>query len=191
MQSPGAGTARRLRAVVVAALTVALASGGHVVGGGQRPHPLTLLVLTVLATVPAYLLGRRRLGLVPLLVLLAGGQFAVHHVLSAMESMDPVAHEHLLAGHAHGVPGPAAPGGLTMLVAHAVGTLVTGALLARGEAAVWSLWHLLAPLFRLAPCAVPAYRPLHVTSYDVRSVGVLLVRPGGPRGPPGQAFVVR
>jgi hypothetical protein len=176
---------------VVAVLTVALAAGGHVVGGGQRPHPLALVVLTVLATVPAYLLGRRRLGPVPLLVLLGGGQLAVHQVLSAMESMDPVAHEHLLAGHAHGVAEPTAPGGLTMLAAHAVGTLVTGALLARGEAAVWSLWHLLAPLFRLVPCAVPAYRPPHVTSYDVVPAGVLLVRPVGPRGPPGHSFVVR
>jgi hypothetical protein len=185
VRSPGAGTTRRLRAVVVAVLTVALASGGHVVGGGHRPHPLTLVVLTVLAALPAYLLGRHRVGAVPLLALLGGGQFAVHHVLSAMESMDPVAHDHLLAGHAaHGAPEPTGPGGLTMLAAHAAGTLVTGALLARGEAAVWALWHLLAPLFRLHACAVPAYRPLAVTSYDVVPAGVLLVRPAGPRGPP-------
>lgn len=168
----------------MAVLTVALAAGGHVVGGGQRPDPPAVIVLTVLATLPAYLLGGRRIGAWPLLALLGGGQFAVHHVLSAIESMDPVAHDHLLAGHAHGAPEATAPAGLTMLVAHAVGTLVTGALLARGEAAVWSLWHLLAPLFRIAAAEVPAYRPLHVTSYDVVPAGVLLVRPAGPRGPP-------
>ena len=185
VSSPGTGATRRLRAAAVAVLTVALAAGGHVVGGGQRPHPLALLVLTVLVALPAYLLGGRRIGAVALLALLGGGQFAVHHVLSAIESMDPVAHDHLLAGHAHGAARSTAPGGLTMFVAHAVGTLVTGALLARGEAAVWSLWHLLAPLFRLQPCAVPAYRPLQITSYDVLPAGVLLVRPSGPRGPPG------
>ncbi|MFC0625676.1 hypothetical protein [Kribbella deserti] len=185
MNSPGAGALRSVRAAAVAVVTVGIAAGSHVLGGGAPPHPLALLILSVLAAVPVHLLSGRRLGFGLLLVLLGGGQFVVHHLLMAMATMQPGGHPHEMPPMVH----PAAPvptEGPTMLIAHVVATLLTGLLLAHGESLLWALWSLLRPLLvvpggfvavsRPKPLPIATIRrPLRVTAF---------ARPDRPRGPP-------
>jgi hypothetical protein len=147
MTSPASGGWRHLRAVVVAVAVVALSAAGHVLGGGARPHPLALLVLASVATVPAYLGGRAQLRWGTLVVLLGTGQVVVHHVLASTGHAVPSAH--------HGPESAAAPQVshqlLTppMLLGHAAATLVVAALLAYGEAVLWGVWRWLQSMLRL------------------------------------------
>jgi hypothetical protein len=163
-------------------LTVGIAAGGHVLGGGEAPHPLTLAVLVLLASIPAYLLTGRRLACRQLVALLGGGQLAIHEVLMAMASMQPGGYLHGMAPTAHHAAEPSA--GPPMLLAHAVATLVTSLLLARGESLVWVLWRLLLPLLAVPRVLVPLPRQLLTASTSAAPVSVLLARSDRPRGPP-------
>lgn len=173
-----------MRAAFVAMLTVGIAAGSHVLGGGAAPHPLTLLILSVLAAIPVHLLSGRRLGFGLLLVLLGGGQFAIHHLLMAIGSMQPGGHPHDLAPMVH--PTATAPSdGPGMLLAHVVATVLTSLLLAYGDALLWALWTLLRPLL-VVPFGVVVAMPRLLPAASIRRPLVLLAgpRPDRPRGPP-------
>ena len=165
----------------VASLTAGLSAAGHVVGGGQAPHPLAVLILAGLAAVPpAYLLGGRRLTFVRLLGLLAAGQLLIHWVLSTPAGGADHA-------HAHAAPDVAMlpAGGSSMVCGHAVATLVLGLLLANGEALLWLLWELLRPLLALPGRVVLATVDVRLPAFEagfppVRSRVWAAVAPRGP-----------
>lgn len=170
-----------MRAAFVAMLTVGIAAGSHVLGGGAAPHPLTLLILSVLAMIPVHLLSGRRLGFGLLLVLLGGGQFAIHHLLMAVASMPPGGHPHELAHQVVAAPSDG-PG---MLLAHVIATLLTSLLLAHGDALLWALWTLLRPLLVVAFGVVVAMPRLLPAASIPRPLLLLAgPRPDRPRGPP-------
>lgn len=171
-----------MRAAFVAMLTVGIAAGSHVLGGGAAPHPLTLLILSVLAAIPVHLLSGRRLGFGLLLVLLGGGQFAIHHLLMAMSSMQPGGHPHDLAHQAAAAPSDG-PG---MILAHVIATVLTSLLLACGDGLLWALWTLLRPLLVVAFGVVVAMPPRLLPAASIRRPLLLLAgpRPDRPRGPP-------
>jgi hypothetical protein len=118
------------RAAAVAATTLAVATGAHVVAGGHPASPVLLAVLGLLLLGAAMPSSRRPTRPVPLLAWAAGGQLAVHLVLSWLHGDAHVA----VAGH-HGLEqagahaSTAATGGTAMLVAHLLGTAVAVALI--------------------------------------------------------------
>jgi hypothetical protein len=160
-----------LRAGLLSTGILSLAAGAHVVGGGELPAPgilLAVLALTVLAATTA---TRLKLNFAAMTALLGAGQLALHEVFSAFSS--PV----LAAGQAppggHHVSITAMPtleatahlhatgsaGGLLMVVTHAVATAACALLLAKGEAALWSLAAWLRPLVRLPEAVRPDAGP--------------------------------
>jgi hypothetical protein len=139
-----------------------LATGAHVLGGGQPPGWLaSVLLVGVLGVVGAALTGERRHRW-PIMTALVLTQSALHEVLSAVErstgSPSPeVACRLALATHPHGgacsstalladggmsvdsvaAQAPMAMPGPAMLVAHLAATVFTAVLLARGEEWLW------------------------------------------------------
>jgi hypothetical protein len=151
-----------LRASTVSMVILALASGAHLAGGGALPTPaimLAVLALTVLGSTTA---TRLRLGFPAMAALLGGGQLALHEVFAAFSAPAAAAasgtatpHDSHLAGaalltSAAGHLSGAEPGsGPLMLMAHIMATLGSALLLAKGEAALWSLAAWLRPLAAL------------------------------------------
>ena len=134
------GPVRLVRSVAAALVCVATAGVGHHLAGGTLPAPAVLTVL-VGATAVSWMLSARRVTPGQLVGLLVLCQVGVH----------------LGAPHADMSMGPA------MLAGHVVATLVSAAVLARGERFVWELARLLrvrlAPLLHLL-VPVPSLRPL-------------------------------
>lgn len=179
---------RLFRSGLIGSIILGLAAGGHLAGGGLLPEPAILAALCAVTMVPVAALTRFKLSLPVLIGLLGGGQAWLHWAFDAMSAGTPAAvsptmlSEHaghasaalnhdalMLAAPAHG----SAPDGL-MFVAHAVATLVTALLLARGERALGALADQLSPLFwspepavivpvrvRLAHFAAPLLPPQH------------------------------
>ncbi|WP_139209692.1 hypothetical protein [Microlunatus flavus] len=199
---PTAGRVRLARATLLGGLSLVLASGAHVVGGGTLPGAGVLAVATVLLGLAAAVVTAHRCRFVVLALLLAGQQVLLHALFSVAGG---AAHVHLAAGqhgpghaaavhgldptalHALGAPAmDMASPGWAMVLAHLVATLATAWLLARGEAWLWR-----------AADSVAVAAGLRCSLRLRRSVAVVLVgavssrlRPdpswlvAGPRGPP-------
>jgi hypothetical protein len=191
--SPGSGAVRACRAGVLAVLTLALAGGGHLLGGGGLPGPGGLaLVLAPMVGLSLALTGRR-LGAVAILGSLGVGQAAMHAAFTALAT--PASAAPTMAGHVHaegaavaighvmsGMPSPLADP--RMLTWHALATLVTGALLLRGERALWALWAAVRPRdWRVGAIGVPTRALLTVAVPRVPWPDDAWVRPPR-RGPP-------
>jgi hypothetical protein len=167
---------RLFRSGLIGSIILGLAAGGHLAGGGALPTPAILAALCAVTMVPVAALTRFKLSFPALIGLLGGGQAWLHWAFDAMSQETSTAVSPALlsehAGHTSGVwnhdtllmAAPAhgsAPDGL-MFAAHAVATLVTALLLARGERALGVLADWLSPLFRHAepaavvPVGVPA-----------------------------------
>jgi hypothetical protein len=188
---------------MVAAVIVALAAAAHTFAGGELPAPgimLAVLALTGLASTAA---TRFKLNFFALSALLGAGQVALHEVFSAFSAVAPASAPS--AGH-HGEP--AALDGLQlhavsaagahlhqldspfpalMLGGHAAATIACALLLAKGEAALWSLAAWLRPLVHLPAAVMPdvvaspaaADRPADSPPLPWRNL-----RPDCRRGPP-------
>ncbi|MFE4228637.1 hypothetical protein ACFRJ8_12200 [Arthrobacter sp. NPDC056886] len=191
------------RTGLIGALIVALAAGGHLVGGGRLPEPAIVTALCAVAMAPVAVLTRFRLNFPALAGLLGAGQLWLHWSFGALSTAVPVKipepgiYNH--PGHAAAdvVPGlfsqamPAASAadmGGAMFAAHAVATLGTALLLARGERALSALGAWLRPLVQLpepvavAPLRVPG--PCTLTPALPRArVGRLLPTRRGPPEP--------
>jgi hypothetical protein len=130
VSKPGRGIARLVRSGAAAVGTTALAVLGHVLGGGTVHAGLALLVLLWVAA-GAYVLAACRLSFGRLLSLVGLGQVAFHGAFVL----------------AHPASDPSAPAAAAfdpaMLAGHLLAAVATAALLARGEAALWSLARLL------------------------------------------------
>ena len=178
-----------VRALALAATTLALSAGAHVVGGGHQASPAILTVLGLLLLAAAVPLVGRRLGIAALVAWVATGQLAVHTVLAWLH---PVAGTQVaIAGH-HGLQSvttapsgaliPAALGamdgmgamnGALMVSAHLVGTLIAIVLLLatdRSATAVRRRWGWVCFATQAvrvhagAPLLLPDARPTHRTA---------------------------
>jgi hypothetical protein len=183
MTAPGSGWLRYARATTVASIAVTLSVAGHVLGGGHSPHPLAVGVLIALATIPGYLLGRRRLSRAALAGLLAAVQFTIHLALSSTTAS--TAHHHDLAGS--DAVSSASPSPLLMLTGHVLATIALSLLLATGETLLWRLWAWMSACWPRRP------RPVARSARTARAVSVWFVRTrtsdwhgrqAAPRGPP-------
>ncbi|MBB6404769.1 hypothetical protein [Arthrobacter sp. AZCC_0090] len=175
---------RILRTGVIGSLILGLAAGGHFAGGGRLPEPAILAALCALTVLPVAVLTRFRLSMPVLTALLGAGQAWLHWAFHALsDGAAPGAP--VLTGHAGHAPvslppeafGTVAPTHADpiewqMFAAHAVATLVTALVLARGELALSALAAWLRPLVQLpaapslqpprlpGPCPVPAVLPV-------------------------------
>lgn len=154
---------RLFRAVLITAMTMSLATAGHMLGGGTLPGPAVTAVLAALLLGPVAWLASRRLSLLTLLGVLGAGQFILH---TAFTSLSPGALcPPSLAGplpHHGPVPGAgcfgtdpavslhsgeaAAP---DMTAGHVLALVSTAWLLHQGEEALWRLLAWLRPLVHL------------------------------------------
>lgn len=209
MDAPTRGATRVARAAAFGVATLALASGAHVSAGGALPSVMVLASLALPLTMAAVILTSRRCGLLFLLGSLTAAQVLLHEALMSLSSHAPGEMLAAAVGGQHGahalVSGPmsgqstsamdSAMGGVAlagaggwsaaMMAMHALATVVTTLLLARGEQA---LWQLVARLLPALPC-IP-----RLLSCGPRQAPVLLsvptLRPSlvsggsGLRGPP-------
>lgn len=186
---------RLLRTGLICSTIVGLAAGGHLAGGGTLPAPAVLAAVCALTVLPVAALTRIRLSLPVLTVLLGAGQVWLHW---AFHALSRGAHDGsaVLGGHAHHVsnlvaePAVHSPvavaGDGQMFAAHAVATIVTAVLLARGEKALWLVAAWLRPLVRLPlPFVVPVgVRPAWPTQQVVVPPAAPALRLPAWRGPP-------
>ncbi len=189
---------RLLRTGTIAALILGLAAGGHLAGGGLLPEPAILLRLCALTVLPVTVATKFRLSFPALAGLLGAGQAGLHWAFHALSTAAPLAPpDH--SGHSeHGLnvmplmtgmtPAGTEAGadGWQMFAAHALATVTTAAVLARGEQALWALAAWLRPLVELpVPCAiVPARVPGACTAPIVLTRDQLVRRIPARRGPP-------
>lgn len=198
-----------LRACLVTAATVGLATGAHAFAGGHLPRLPVLALLAVLTLAPVMCLSRYRLRLPAMAGILGASQAGLHYAFTVLADTTGhcaspgggiAAHGHhqvfalpdctgsaagLTAGHHHELTGWP---GAVMLAAHILATAATALLLARGEDALWCIVAWLQPLARiLAPAVFPVQAKLPV----LRAAAVLVPRPGrlvpALRGPPSLA----
>ncbi|MFJ5698481.1 hypothetical protein [Arthrobacter sp. NPDC093139] len=168
---------RLLRPLTVTGLTVGLAAGGHVAGGGTLPAPMIAFALAALVLVPVAWLTRRELSFTTLLGLLGAGQLVLHDAFSTL-SVSAVCQSPVSGGSHHqhgGMPSleclPAAAAGMdahtaagvdpvAMLIGHALAVLATAWFLRRGEASLWQLLAWMRPLVHvLRPAVIPVAGP--------------------------------
>lgn len=195
------------RAAAVTTAMMVLAVGAHTLGGGVLPPVPILVAISVVALVPAMLLATQRLTMLVLGSLLVAGQFVLHLVFTRLAVPGAGAPTTFLVGHGHhgghDAAGAAAPAALDpaagsavvsvspsvpMMLLHIAATLVTAAILARGEAALLALLGWLRPLLHLpAPSRVPV--PPRATAgpaapvRPARTAQRLPRRRGPPRAP--------
>lgn len=187
---------RLFRTGLIGSLVIGFAAGGHLAGGGELPSPAILAALSAVTLVPVAVLTRFRLSFPALVALLGAGQSWLHWAFDALGGAGAAAPASaaLMPGHAGhegaaldpagispdalAAAGSAAAGGVhsaasdsVMFAAHAVATLFTAALLARGERVLATLSSWLRPLTRRpepaavlparipVPCATPVILP--------------------------------
>ncbi|MET3951267.1 hypothetical protein [Arthrobacter sp. UYEF36] len=192
-----------LRSAMVALTVLSLAAGAHTLAGGQLPSPGILLALLALTGLASTTATRLKLNLPALAGLLGAGQLVLHEAFTAFGAPALAGARPGPAGglahHAGPVPLPAGfdrplaasgldPGlSLLMLAGHALATLLCAYLLARGEAALWSLAAWLRPLLRLpAPLMTDAVAVPAATGTPAESVPLPWrnLRRDCRRGPP-------
>jgi len=191
---------RLLRTGTIAAVILGLAAGGHLAGGGVLPEPAILLGLCALTVLPVSVATKFRLSFPVLAGLLGAGQAGLHWAFHALSTAAPLAGP-APSGHVwHGQsPMPSMTGHFMtpagtqaaaddwqMFAAHAVATVATAAVLARGEQALWALAAWLRPLVEVpAPWTiVPARVPRPCTAPIVLTWDKLVRRIPARRGPP-------
>lgn len=190
-----------LRAAMVAVMIVTLGAAAHVVGGGELPVPGIMLAVLALTGMAATAATRLRLNFPAMAALLGAGQLVLHEAFSAFSSpvgpirADPAGHHPAasLAGlpldtagapHLHDVDSWAAS---LMLGGHALATLACALLLAKGEAALWSLAAWLRPLVQLPEAALPDVAAAPAAAgwpADAAPLPWRNLRPDCRRGPP-------
>lgn len=192
-----------LRSAMVAAVIVSLAAAAHTFAGGDLPAPgimLAALALTGLASTAA---TRFKLNFVALSALLGAGQVALHEVFTAFSGAAPAStapaghhgdpavldglqlHAASAAGtHVHTLDSPLAA---LMLGCHAAAVIACALLLAKGEAALWSLAAWLRPLVHLPAAVMPDVAgspPVAVQAATFPPLPWRNLRPDCQRGPP-------
>ncbi len=194
MITPDRGRLRLLRAGTLAVVMISVAALAHVLGGGALPGGGVLAVLLGLVLVTCLVASGRRLEGLSIGAILGGGQLALHEAFALLGTTgaDAASLGHVVGSGHHAVlvthAGQAGSGhhlSLSMLLAHALATVVTAAVLARGERALWLLAGWLAPVIRLLlerPAHWPRPAAITVAVPRLRSAELVLAAPR--RGPP-------
>lgn len=195
------GRVRALRAAVLGGMSLALAAGAHVLGGGTLPGVGVLGVAAVLLALVAAVLTARRCRFGLLLGLLAVQQLALHELFGlAAAAQSCAVRSGAGAGMVHAGPmasvtttctSGAMPmetgtaGGL-MVLAHVVATAVTAWLLARGEAWLWRAVDRVAVAAALGATVHTTSRRAELPGHAAGPTAYVAAtwRPAGPRGPP-------
>jgi hypothetical protein len=196
--SPAHGALGLVRASVLGACCLLLALTGHVLGGGQAPSPLALLVLAVPVGCLSVLmtggragpyrigltLGLTQVGLHEAFMLLA----QPHCTLDAATSAGLAGHGHA-AMHATARCAPAMPMASAtpaMVAAHTAAAVATGLLLWHGERLLWSVvaWVTVRLPAALRPPPATGTRPVAHAAVRSTARPLLLAGGGGRRGPP-------
>jgi hypothetical protein len=192
---------RLFRTGLIGSVVLGLAVGGHLAGGGLLPALSVLGALCAVTVVPVAVLTRFRLSFPVLTGVVGAGQLWLHWAFDALSagasSEVPTA---LLAGHADhaatsavhetlavagAAPAHAAAPDSFMFASHAVATLVTALLLARGEQALAVLAGWLEPLLRRPePAILQARAPGLCIDTGVRPSSRPGLRLPAWRGPP-------
>ncbi|MFF4598241.1 hypothetical protein [Amycolatopsis sp. NPDC001319] len=170
------GALAAARGGLLAASSASLAVTAHGVADGGLPDPaLTVLLTGLLGWTGTALAGKAR-GRLATIAVLGAGQLVMHLVLTT------------LAGH-DGHPAAGWASGWTMTASHAVATLITALLLARADALLLAVLHVVRAVLPLLtpPQPVPAGAAVALPPRPSRSVAILdveLRRVRGRRGPP-------
>ena len=188
------GLGRALRVALLGGGSLLLATAAHLSGGGALPGPGVLAVAAFVLGLVSVVLTARRVRLPVLVVALVPQQVLLHVLFdTAGAALGPGSCTPAQAAHhamtvltcmpsdAMGPMDYAWP----MFTGHAVATLGTAWLLARGEAWCWRLVDRVARATYVSPTPRPGrHRPRPATAAVVRA---LLLRPHRPRlsrGPP-------
>jgi len=159
---------RLLRSSMLAVSTLSLAAAAHTAAGGLLPDPLLLAAMAALTLLGCMMVSRWKLGTVAVLGLLGLSQLGLHQcfewfAIGPMPTSSAGHHQHGLAlmSSMTELPTPSMgsmdSSSFGMLAAHVLATVLTGLLVARGEAALWALGDWLRPLLTvLAPVVLPA-----------------------------------
>ncbi len=180
---------RALRAVVSALVSTHVAAGFHVVGGGETPGLVTMLLVVAAATLVCLAVARARLSLPRLALSVVASQAAFHLLFQVTGTSSTLAAHSHAAVDAIGTPAPthhAAP----MAVSHLLAAAATVLLLAYGERTVLAVARVVARLVwrpdaRIA-AIVPASDPrlLVLPTSAERRPRPVVSTPGLRRGPP-------
>ncbi|WP_432574782.1 hypothetical protein [Kineococcus sp. SYSU DK005] len=123
MDRPTTGVLRGVRSAVVTVVVVGLAATAHVAGGGHAPSGPVAGAVVVAVALAVHLLTRWRLSAPGVFALLAGGQWLLHRVFTALDSartgpldagalnavpVGRLAHAHALAAGASWTAAPSA-----------------------------------------------------------------------------------
>lgn len=196
---------RLLRVGVLGGSSMSLATGGHLLGGGQLPSAGVLAVTAVLLGMGALTITARRVRFPALLVLLGLEQLLTHLLFSAAAGSNMAACQTMntASGHHPGglgsqllascagsdaVAGQMSTHGWPMLAAHAVATVLTGWLLARGEAQLWALTERMVEAATAVPSGWPQSSPRTRTVLVATMLGPLPRSAAAPRAPPAPSF---
>ncbi len=182
-------SARTLRAVVSALVSTHVAAGFHVVGGGDTPGLVTMLLVVAAATLVCLAVARARLSLPRLAVSVIASQAAFHLLFQVTGTSSTLAaHSHAAVDAIGAAPPTHHPA--PMAVSHLLAAAVTVLLLAYGERSVLAVAHVVArlvwrPAARIA-AIVPAADPrlLVLPTSVERRPYPLVATPVLRRGPP-------
>lgn len=190
--APVRGGARAGRTVVLGGSSLVLAAGAHLVGGAELPSATVLSVVGLVVGLVAVTLTARRCRLPVLLAVLGVEQVLLHEAFGASASVasgcgtGSTGH-HAMAAACWSTPmttGAMEPMGWSMLLGHAIATLLTAWLLARGEAWCWRVVDQVVRAASAAPAPWPGARArVHTTPFALALQGRHFV-PAAPRGPP-------
>lgn len=176
MTTPGRGSVRVLRGSVLALCCAALSLSGHVAGGGRVTAALPLLVVAAPLAAAFVVWADRQRSLLEIGAAALGSQVAFLLVFQ-------------LCGASHGPP-HSAGWNARMVAGHVVAATLLSWVLARGEAALWSLYRAVQDVRWLGMAPLPLVgirttRPGLVPTAPVRcGAGLVLASAHGRRGPP-------
>ncbi|MFE0751520.1 hypothetical protein [Gordonia sp. NPDC058843] len=163
--NPDMRALHRLRGGVVGALSASTAVAAHGLAAGSPPPTASLVIMTAACTVLGWAIGatsRRRPGWISTIGLLAAGQLLAHVSLTALDSSS--AHHTAAAALTH-TPSH------SMLLVHAVATLLTAAAIRVAEPALLSVLTAIVALIRAVldpPADDSTVRVPHPVDSDAR-----------------------
>lgn len=177
--TPTRGALRLWRGAVLAVTSATLTVTAHAMAGGMPPDTGLTVLLTIGVAAVGVALADRQRSTRAILAVLAVAQLASHALLSLGTPAMP------------DMPGMRHMNGLAMLAAHTIAVLLSAALLARADAAIFLFAAVLAMLLpRLLVAPPPAVRVARVrpvASPKDTATAALLCRGHGRRGPPVSA----
>lgn len=209
MAHPATGLARVSRATVLGLVAFVLALSAHLAAGGRAPSPAVACVLVVACCGVCLSLTSRRLGTLAIATTLGVFQLGLHYsfmwltsagcVAASAAGMAPVHAQS--GGHgvlsctqmsAQGMSSITHVSAAWMLAAHAVATVATAWVMARGERRLWLMVSAVRAVFSaLGPVQIlPSSRRFGPSLTLGSGRGLVALGGIGRRGPPAQGLYV-